>query len=367
MKLKKGTLANLNVIYKDLKYVFGTGGLHASVHGENFQSNEKMMITDIDVEGFYPSVANAYNLSPSHLGDSFSSAYKSIPKLRAKYEKGTPENKLYKLAGNGAYGNSNNTFSALYDPKFTMTITVNGQMMLCMLIESLSRFANMRVIQVNTDGVTIYHQRKDEAEIKRVISAWEKKTKMKMEYATYSAMYVKDVNNYIAFYTNGEVKLKGTYVYQSECHIFDKTKVKGIGLGFHQNHDALIIPEAVFNFLSTGQDIKDFIMSSRDSLKFLLSCRAKGQAKILITNGAQGKFLQDTIRFFISKKGYKLYRKYPPIPPATERNPIGVHTGKLIKLRLDSNEVDWDLVDWDFYIDEAVKLLRKLGVKYETN
>jgi len=44
---------------------------------------------------------------------------------------------MLKLALNGTFGDSNNIYSVFYDPQFTMAITVNGQLMLCMLAERL--------------------------------------------------------------------------------------------------------------------------------------------------------------------------------------------------------------------------------------
>ena len=62
----------------------------------------------------------------------------------------------FKLALNSVYGKSNDINSFLYDPKFTMQITLNGQLMLTMLAESLVNYIpNVKVLQINTDGITL--------------------------------------------------------------------------------------------------------------------------------------------------------------------------------------------------------------------
>jgi hypothetical protein len=50
--------------------------------------------------------------------------------------KGTPENAMLKLALNGAYGKSLSKYSVLYDPKFGITVTVNGQLLMYQLCEN---------------------------------------------------------------------------------------------------------------------------------------------------------------------------------------------------------------------------------------
>jgi hypothetical protein len=74
-------------------------------------------------------------------------------------KKGTPRSNAFKLAANGTYGNSNNEYSVFYDPRFTMAITINGQLMLCMLAEWLLSVPTVRFAG-NTDGIT-YTIRRD--------------------------------------------------------------------------------------------------------------------------------------------------------------------------------------------------------------
>ena len=63
---------------------------------------------------------------------------------------------MLKLALNGVYGDSNNVFSVFYDPLFTMSITLNGQLLLCLLAENLmENVPGLKIIQCNTDGITV--------------------------------------------------------------------------------------------------------------------------------------------------------------------------------------------------------------------
>ena len=113
-----------------------------------------MMILDLDVTSMYPSIAISQGYYPEHLGPTFVKVYDQLRQQRIGYKKGSPENAMLKLALNGVYGKSNDKFSIFYDPKFTMSITLTGQLALAMLAERLAAIG--QIIQANTDGITIY-------------------------------------------------------------------------------------------------------------------------------------------------------------------------------------------------------------------
>ena len=108
---------------------------------------------------------------------------------------------MLKLALNGVYGDSNNPYSVFYDPLFTMKITLNGQLLLCLLSEKLMGIEGLRLIQANTDGVTIRVPRRHRVQVEFVTDWWEMVTGLQLEEAEYSRMFIRDVNNYIAEYT----------------------------------------------------------------------------------------------------------------------------------------------------------------------
>mgnify|MGYP000518906396 CR=1 FL=1 len=71
--------------------------------------------------------------------------------------KSDPRNLMYKLIMNAfSFGKLNEANSFVYDPKTCMTITVNGQLMLCMLCEwIIEATKDTRIIQANTDGIAL--------------------------------------------------------------------------------------------------------------------------------------------------------------------------------------------------------------------
>jgi len=194
----KGAFKDLSVTVDGLEFVFGTGGIHASVENESFETDTEMMIYDVDVTSLYPSIAITNGYFPEHLTSKFVEVYAALREQRVAYKKGTAENAMLKLALNGVYGASNDKFSVFYDPLFTMKITVGGQLMLAMLAEQLMKVHGVRIIQVNTDGITLHMPRTSKFLVDGICHQWEQLTKLNLESVEYSHMAIADVNSYIA-------------------------------------------------------------------------------------------------------------------------------------------------------------------------
>jgi hypothetical protein len=194
------TATNLNVSINGFRFDFGTGGIHGSISNRKVTSDDEYMIVDADVASMYPNIAIANRVYPEHLSEKFCDIYQDVYNQRKSYPKGSAENAMLKLALNGVYGDSNNQYSPFYDPKYTMTITINGQLSLCLLAERLMEIERLEILQVNTDGITVRLPRSSRAEYDVVCEAWQKQVGLQLEYAEYSKMFIKDCNNYIAVY-----------------------------------------------------------------------------------------------------------------------------------------------------------------------
>lgn len=203
----KGVFTDLSADINGFSFDFGTGGIHGSIESQTIRSTENYVIIDLDVASFYPNLAISNELYPAHLGKQFCAIYKNVYDMRSSYPKGTPENAMLKLALNGVYGDSNNVYSPFYDPAYTMAITINGQLLLCMLAEELLKIPGLSMIQANTDGLTVYVPRVFTGQVEQVRHAWEKLTRLQLEEAIYDVMFIRDVNNYIAVYEGGNKHL----------------------------------------------------------------------------------------------------------------------------------------------------------------
>ncbi|MDB9741475.1 hypothetical protein OAB00_01330 [Akkermansiaceae bacterium] len=348
----KPKVKNLNCVIDGFKYVFGTGGLHACVHGTTVASDKDYIVIDLDVVSYYPSLAIVNNIFPKHLGKEFCTIYSDLKKQRVSYKKGTPENAALKLALNGVYGDSNNKYSPFYDPQYTMAITVNGQLLLCLLCEWLYDIEGLKMVQANTDGITVRLLRTQMSQLEAICKKWEEFTKLELESAEYSRMFIRDVNNYIAEYSqkdkdgNHLVKRKGAYEYD---------------IGWHQNHSALVIQKAAEAHALHGADISDFIHNHDDPFDFYLRTKIPKSSKLEIETVINGgkifvQRLQNITRYYVSYSGGSLVKTMPPLPkkPDKERR-FAIQKGFLVTVHNQVKELTD--VNYDYYIDEATKLV----------
>jgi hypothetical protein len=141
----------LNVVIDGFQYDFGTGGIHGCKKGITISKNGKRIFT-LDVASYYPNLSIRNGIFPAHLNKLFCEVYLGLFIERRSYDKNTAQNKALKLALNGTYGASGDEFSPMYDPKFMMSITINGQLSLCMLMETLMREVGAEIVMCNTDG-----------------------------------------------------------------------------------------------------------------------------------------------------------------------------------------------------------------------
>lgn len=279
-------------------YEFGTGGLHASLHREIVHSTDTHKIIDLDVASYYPNLAIKNRIYPAHLGEKFCDIYDFLYHERLRVGKKTMMGGAYKLALNGTYGNSNNEYSPFYDPMYTMKITINGQLSLCMLVEQLIKVPGLRMIQCNTDGITFHCPVEYVDHAHNLRLWWEQLTKLELEEVRYSRFFIRDVNNYIAEYEDGHLKRKGAYEYKRE---------------WHKDHSALVVVKAVEAHLVRGEDIAAFIFSHTDPFNFMIRGKVNRDCSLhmVYQNGYQEQ-LANTIRYYVSNTGGALIKRSIP-------------------------------------------------------
>lgn len=375
----------------DLDFYFGVGGVHASVENRFFETNSEFVIRDVDVGGMYPSIAVANSFAPEHLGAHFVQAYRQLQADRAQYPKGSMMNLVLKLANNGVFGNSNSRFSCFFDPKFTFSITVNGQLQLLQLVEFFSLIPGLQLIQANTDGITALVPRAVEHLFDLWCSEWEKLTGLKLEYAPYSKMWIRDVNNYIAIDMKGKIKRKGAYWYP----LTDDDYQGSSGSNWNKDFSNLSAQKCVEACLINGWEPKDVIRLIADPFDFMLRFKTPSGAKLYIGEKEQLK----TVRYYVSSAGKPMKKIAPPkgkvgdykransIPDETwqkviQEIPAGswdarIHTknkskyaevttnvesGRLVKECNKASDFNWQDVDFDYYIKEVEKLM--IGKSY---
>lgn len=372
----------LQIKLSGLDFHFGVGGVHASADNKIFETDEDYQIVDIDVAGMYVAVAISNRFAPEHLGDAYVDAYRQIKDDRARYAKGSARNAALKLAGNGAYGNSNNPFSPFYDPKYTFSVTVNGQLQILQLVELIDLLPECELIQANTDGITVRIKKSIKYLFDIWCKEWEKMTGLVLEEVLYKRMIIRDVNNYIAETMDGKIKRKGAYWYPLNEKEYDGW--------WNKDFSNLASKKAAEKVMLESWPVEIALRLVTDPFDFMLRYKAAGSAKIYIGDTPQLK----TVRYYVSKSGQPMRKfalpkgeigEYKRKNKLTDKffndviKEIGkgvwdarIHTGNktkysvvetsiqsgwLVKECNIADKFDWSDVDWKYYIEESNKII----------
>ena len=342
--LKQQTITETKGVFKDvtatidgLTYVFGLGGIHGAVENRVLSTTDDVLVESVDVSSYYPNLSISNRFYPEHLGEKFCDVYKQIYDLRKTFAKGTAENAAYKLAANGTYGKTNDLFSPFYDPLLTMRITLNGQLLLCMLVERLIQVPTVQVKMINTDGLEYMVQRDHADAAVKVCEWWQSMTKLTLERTRYAKLFISDVNNYLGVFEDGSVKRKGRYEYDLE---------------WHQNQSALIIAKTAEQVLVHGRSISECLTTNTDPMDFMLRVKVPRTSHLLW--GEQR--VQNTCRYYVSVGGESLTKVMPPLPKKPDHwRRIGVESGWTVCVCNDIRDAVLP-VNYEYYRTEIEKL-----------
>ena len=198
---------SLQLELNDVPYNFGWGGLHAAI--PNYMGEG--LYVACDVASLYPALMIEYGwLSRNVISPA---KFKEVRDQRLEFKKvKDPRQAPLKIVLNSTYGASKDKFNGLYDPRMANCVCVGGQLLLLDLVEKLETVG--RVIQCNTDGIFLKVQRPAEIDrLKEIAAEWEQRTRLDLEWETFTNIWQKDVNNYITYdSTTGKTKTKGGYV-----------------------------------------------------------------------------------------------------------------------------------------------------------
>jgi hypothetical protein len=385
--IKEFFATNREVFQADLNgfpVQLGGGGVHASLSKQIVESDDEYVIIDSDVTSFYPRLGIVNKYYPEHLSVVFCTVYDYLFNERKKHPKGSMENAAFKEALNIPYGKSNDIYSPFYDPKYTLSITINGQLLLCMLAEQLAKVPNLSMIQFNTDGLSYKVPRKYVNHCMRVSKWWEDITGLELEHEKYSKMVIRDVNNYMAHYEGTDkIKRKGDY--------------NSVNLEWNKDHSQIVVAKAAEAALMRGENIAEFIHSHDDMFDFCLRTKLNKTSYLL----AGEKREQNVTRYYVSTDGVPLTKVMPYTDKILEKwntvahwvhrdngkhvnapkAPSGkydlsvkpsqfppdrkssIRKGYVVEVCNSVTGVTFNNIDYDYYINETEKLVLELQGK----
>jgi hypothetical protein len=289
-----------SVQYKGVKTDYGLGGIHGARTSKVYESSEDMIIMTSDVTSFYPNLAIRNGWAPGHLPQKeFCELYEWFFEERKKIPKKDPKNYVYKIILNSTYGLSNDENSFLYDPEFTMRITINGQLSLTLLYEMLTEGIQGSIpLAQNTDGLETLIPRDKVDKYMEICAEWEKITNLQLEHDKYSKFVLGDVNNYIAVTEDNKSKCKGRFEYEN--------------LALHKNKSFLIIPKAIHAYFVDGIEPEDYLKQNQNIFDYCGGKKIKGDWEFYSHSIIEGEYektkLQDTIRYYVSNSGCKVIK-----------------------------------------------------------
>jgi len=336
---------SFSIHYAGVRLDYGVGGIHGCVTPGVYTATDTVDILDIDVKSYYPNLFIQNRLHPRQMDqDTFVQVYSDIFDQRVKAQK--EGDKLtadaLKLSLNGLFGKTGSNVSCFYDPFVFYAVTVNGQLLISMLVEKLFN-AGCKILQVNTDGVTVSHNKNIKEKVLQICKDWEVITKLTLEYANYERMVIRDVNNYIAVSTDGKIKEKGAFETKKD---------------WHKDNSYMVVPLAVRNYFVYDKPIEETLREHKNILDFCGRYKAgKGwHVEYAYLDGLQEKRLQFG----------KIYRYIPVLKGGTS-----------LKLNLDGREhhlcegsmtvpynqivdFDWNNINYPFFVNECQKLIQTI-------
>jgi hypothetical protein len=237
-----------------------------------------------------------------------------------------------------------------------MQITLNGQLLLTMLAESLISQLNgyITVLQINTDGITVKLHRSCVEDYYNLCKIWENITKLNLEYVEYSKMVIRDVNNYLAVDVKGKVKYKGA---------FEVDKVVGSEPAYHKDNSFRIIPLAISEYFTKGIPIEKTIKNHRNIYDYCgrqkFTRDSYGMVHFLEENEAKAQKQQKNVRYYISNKGATFYKYYNK-----GTNEV-INKGYQVTIFNDFVDKKWEdyNINYNFYIKEAMKIVNEIEDK----
>lgn len=345
------------VIINDLELDIKKGGIHGSLKGI-FKENKTHCIIDIDVASLYPNLYIFLKAVPEHLNiEAFLKTaiglvtWRTNNKALIKSDKNAKSiSDTYKLGLNSVYGNFKSIFSWLYDIACTFKVTINGQLFLVKLLEMLSEIPDCKVIQANTDGITVYINREQVNLFKETYKLWEKEFGKTLEEVDYEQMWIRDVNNYFAKTKEGKIKYKGAYV--------PDLKSDSVPDPYHKDYSNQISVLACIDYFINSSDPLTYIKNCQNIRRFSLKERCnKGDTFILHSFDGEKIVKSDvgrTVRFYVANSHKRLVKLFGKGTTSQIVKGYNIEIINRLPEHFPNN------IDYSYYLEETRKLIDEI-------
>lgn len=308
----------------------------------------------------------AYNIAPKHLNNNVFVKmvdYFRLTRIKCKHTKDEDglvvagvHNKLaaeaLKIVINAIYGKFGFEMFFLFDRFAQMQVTINGQLMVMMVVEALE-LDGIHVVSANTDGIIVKLPKDKEEDFKRITDDWCAQNKLGADSEKYKLFVTRDINNYFNIQSNDKVEYKGSL----DPHQYLKDLKKG--------YDMPVIAKAVFEYFAHGTSVMDTLRNHKDILDFCKTQNVGKQFEVVYQKVENGKVIdihsQRHVRFYVSTRGVVIMKEN-----VHDKKRSVLASGKpvIILNKLDDKDIALRNIDYKYYYEEAYKIINpiKLGI-----
>lgn len=347
-------------------YTIATGGLHSQDKPAVLTSTDKYTYVHYDISSFYPSVMVAYNIAPKHLNNNVFVKmvdYFRLTRIKCKHTKDEDglvvagvHNKLaaeaLKIVINAIYGKFGFEMFFLFDRFAQMQVTINGQLMVMMVVEALE-LDGIHVVSANTDGIIVKLPKDKEEDFKRITDDWCAQNKLSADSERYKLFVTRDINNYFDIQSNDKVEYKGG--------LDPKQYLKDLKKGY----DMPVVAKAVFEYFAHGISVMETLRNHKDILDFCKTQNVGKQFEVVYQKVENGKVIdihsQRHVRFYVSTKGVVIMKENVN---SNQRSVLASGKPVIILNKLDDKDISLRNIDYKYYYEEAYKIINpiKLGI-----
>ena len=348
-------LSDATIQIGNSRYNLGIGGLHSQESEQSVLAGNGYRIYDRDFTSYYPFIILNNEFFPPNIGREFLDVYRTIVERRltakglSKKAATEEERKVskdiaesLKITINGTFGKLGSIYSVIYAPELMVQVTVTGQLTLLMLIEQLED-NGISVVSANTDGIVCKCPDDKRGIMLTIFDNFEKLTRYQTEEVEYVGLYSRDVNNYVAIKTDGEVKTKGTFSNGSIV----------------KNPENDVCNDALIEYLKNGTPFEETIRGCKDVRRFVTIRTVRGGGHLIdadvTTAFTDDNYLGKVVRW------YHAVNANTTINYKTSGNKVPRTDGCRPLMQLPV-EIPTD-IDYNWYIKEAEELLMDIGLK----
>ena len=352
---------SLNISIGNCPCTVAFGGIHGAIPCYTEEARDGRHIRNKDVASYYPNLM----IVPQEKNKKYGYISRAIPepelfvntkkeRIQAKKNGDKSKNFALKLIINTAFGCMGNgvykdgkyrPMNDLYDPLMARSVCITGQLFLMELaVHLVQECPSLRIIQLNTDGIMVSLDNKDEPKWQEITEEWQSRTGFELEEDFIQKICQRDVNNYIEISMDGKRKLKGGDL------------VRGISEAgaFKINNNATVIAKAIANYLADETPVEDTIQTEQDILAFQIIAKAG--------SGYDGCVQQIDGRMYPVQKVNRVYASLDYRNGTIYKTKAG-KTSKIPDLPArcvvdNDNHLTIDAIDRDWYVRQAKKKIR---------